>query len=49
MLAVGISGKLVAAHVFPPVSPYNGWEADWHSVLERSFWCHADSLHSAWP
>jgi peptidoglycan/LPS O-acetylase OafA/YrhL len=42
MLAVGISGKLVAAHVFPPASPYNGWEADWHSVLERSFWCHAD-------
>jgi peptidoglycan/LPS O-acetylase OafA/YrhL len=42
LLAVGVSGKLVAAHVFPPVSPYNGWAADWHSVLERSFWCHAD-------
>jgi peptidoglycan/LPS O-acetylase OafA/YrhL len=42
LLAVGISGKLVAAHIYPPVTPYNGWAADWHSVLERSFWCHAD-------
>jgi peptidoglycan/LPS O-acetylase OafA/YrhL len=42
MLILGISGKLVAAHVYPPAIPYDGWGADWHSVLERSFWCHAD-------
>src|SRR5207249_957472 len=41
VLVVGVSGKLVAAYVFPPTIPYNGWGADWHSVLERSFWCHA--------
>jgi peptidoglycan/LPS O-acetylase OafA/YrhL len=41
MLAVGVSGKLVAAHVFHP-GIYHGWKADWQSVVERSFWCHAD-------
>jgi len=41
MLAVGVSGKLVAAHVFHP-GIYHGWVADWQSVVERSFWCHAD-------
>lgn len=42
MLAVGLSGKAVAAWVVPPVAPFAGWEADVHSVIERSFWCHAD-------
>jgi peptidoglycan/LPS O-acetylase OafA/YrhL len=42
MLLVGLSGKASAALLVPPVYPYAGWEADWHSVLERSFWCQAD-------
>lgn len=42
MLLVGLSGKFVAAFEVPPIRPYAGWEADWHSVLERSFWCQAD-------
>lgn len=42
MLIVGLSGKAVAAWVFPPVAPFAGWEADVHSVVERSFWCQAD-------
>jgi peptidoglycan/LPS O-acetylase OafA/YrhL len=41
ILAVGVSGKLVAAHVFHP-GIYHGWAADWQSVVERSFWCQAD-------
>jgi peptidoglycan/LPS O-acetylase OafA/YrhL len=41
LLALGISGKLVAAHAFQP-GLYHGWAADWQSVLERSFWCQAD-------
>ncbi len=42
MLAVGLSGKAAAAFVFPGVSAYAGWRSDWHSVLERSIWNHAD-------
>jgi peptidoglycan/LPS O-acetylase OafA/YrhL len=41
LLVVGISGKLVAAHAFQP-GLYHGWNADWQSVVERSFWCQAD-------
>jgi peptidoglycan/LPS O-acetylase OafA/YrhL len=41
MLAIGVSGKLVAAHAFHP-GAYHGWEANWESVVERSFWCQAD-------
>jgi peptidoglycan/LPS O-acetylase OafA/YrhL len=41
MLAIGVSGKLVAAHAFEH-GPYHGWEANWESVVERSFWCQAD-------
>ena len=42
MLAVGLSGKAAAAFVFPGVRAYAGWRSDWHSVLERSIWNHAD-------
>jgi peptidoglycan/LPS O-acetylase OafA/YrhL len=42
MLLIGLSGKAAATFLVPPVRPYAGWEADWHSVLERSFWCQAD-------
>lgn len=31
----------VAAHVLP-VSPTDGYQANWHSVLERSFWARTD-------
>ena len=24
------------------MSAFNGWNNDWHSVIERSFWCQAD-------
>jgi len=39
LLCVGLSGKLAEA-VLSPGAP--GWDADWHSVLERSFWVQAD-------
>jgi peptidoglycan/LPS O-acetylase OafA/YrhL len=42
LLLFGLSGKAVAAWIVPPVHAYAGWNADWHSVIERSFWCHAD-------
>jgi peptidoglycan/LPS O-acetylase OafA/YrhL len=41
LLALGLSGKAAAAYVVPGAVT-RGWEADWHSVLERSFWCQAD-------
>jgi peptidoglycan/LPS O-acetylase OafA/YrhL len=41
LLVVGVSGKLAAAHGFP--TGFNhGWNADWQSVVERSFWGQAD-------
>jgi peptidoglycan/LPS O-acetylase OafA/YrhL len=42
MLVLGLSGKASAVFLVPPVHPYAGWSADWHSVLERSFLCQAD-------
>jgi peptidoglycan/LPS O-acetylase OafA/YrhL len=42
MLVIGLSGKAAAAYVFSSPNPYAGWDANWHSVLERSFWCQAD-------
>jgi peptidoglycan/LPS O-acetylase OafA/YrhL len=42
LLLIGLAGKAVAAYVVPPSAPFNGWEHDWHSVVERSFLCHAD-------
>lgn len=41
LLAVGLSGKLVAGHVFP-ASPTAGYGNNLHSVVERSFWNQAD-------
>ncbi|HVE66978.1 MAG TPA: acyltransferase [Solirubrobacteraceae bacterium] len=41
LLAVGLSGKLVAGVVLP-ASPAAGYSSDWHSVVERSFWAQAD-------
>jgi peptidoglycan/LPS O-acetylase OafA/YrhL len=41
LLVVGLSGKLAAAHVVPG-GLLAGYEADWHSVVERSFWAQAD-------
>lgn len=40
LLLVGLSGKH-AAHLSPG-SPLAGYNADWHSVIERSFWAQAD-------
>jgi peptidoglycan/LPS O-acetylase OafA/YrhL len=37
---VGLSGKY-AAHLLPG-SPTEGFDANWHSVIERSFWAQAD-------
>jgi peptidoglycan/LPS O-acetylase OafA/YrhL len=41
LLLIGLSGKLVAG-VILPASPGDGYDADWHSVVERSFWAQAD-------
>jgi peptidoglycan/LPS O-acetylase OafA/YrhL len=41
LLAVGVSGKLVAAQAFPS-GINHGWTATWESVIERCFWCQAD-------
>jgi peptidoglycan/LPS O-acetylase OafA/YrhL len=41
LLAIGASGKLAAAHAFPETINH-GWNPDWQSVVERSFWCQAD-------
>lgn len=41
LLVVGLSGKAVAAHALP-ASPLAGYGANWHSVVERSFWAQAD-------
>jgi len=41
LLALGLSGKLVAG-LLVPGSPAAGYESDWHSVIERSFWAQAD-------
>jgi peptidoglycan/LPS O-acetylase OafA/YrhL len=42
LLLIGLVGKAVAAYMVEPVRPFAGWEADWHSVIERSFLCQAD-------
>jgi peptidoglycan/LPS O-acetylase OafA/YrhL len=41
LVLVGLAGKATAAFVIPP-GPAGGWGADWHSVVERSFFGHAD-------
>jgi peptidoglycan/LPS O-acetylase OafA/YrhL len=42
ILVIGLTGKAIAAFLIPASAQYDGWEANWHSVLERSFWCQAD-------
>jgi peptidoglycan/LPS O-acetylase OafA/YrhL len=42
LAGIGLLGKLVAALVVPGLGPGNGWVADWHSVIERSFVANAD-------
>lgn len=42
LLGVGLAGKAIAAYAVPPSAPFNGFDYDWHSVVERSFLCHAD-------
>jgi peptidoglycan/LPS O-acetylase OafA/YrhL len=41
LLVLGLSGKLVAGHVFP-AAPTAGYGNNLHSVVERSFWAQAD-------
>lgn len=41
LVLVGLTGKATAAFVLPP-GPWGGWGADWHTVIERSFFAHAD-------
>jgi peptidoglycan/LPS O-acetylase OafA/YrhL len=41
LVLVGLAGKATAAFVIPPGAS-GGWGADWHSVVERSFFGHAD-------
>ena len=42
MLLIGISGKLAAQHLVVNPGPAGGYEADWHTVIVRSFWAQAD-------
>ena len=41
LLLIGLSGKAAAAHLLP-AGPLAGYNTDWHSVVERSFWAQAD-------
>jgi peptidoglycan/LPS O-acetylase OafA/YrhL len=42
LLVLGLTGKAAAAYLVPPPAPFDGWGRNWHSVVERSFWCQAD-------
>jgi peptidoglycan/LPS O-acetylase OafA/YrhL len=42
LLAIGASGKAVATFVVTSHGPFAGYQHDWNSVIEKSFWCHAD-------
>ena len=43
VFVIGLGGKLAATYlVLPGTGPSPGWDADWHSVLERSFLAQAD-------
>jgi peptidoglycan/LPS O-acetylase OafA/YrhL len=46
LLAIGLLGKAIAAFVVssPPGEGWSaeGWGTNWHSVIERSFFCQAD-------
>jgi peptidoglycan/LPS O-acetylase OafA/YrhL len=41
LLFVGLTGKLAAGHLVA-ADPLAGYNSDWHSVIERSFWAQAD-------
>jgi peptidoglycan/LPS O-acetylase OafA/YrhL len=41
LVLLGLAGKATAAFLIPP-GPSGGWGDDWHSVVERSFFGHAD-------
>jgi peptidoglycan/LPS O-acetylase OafA/YrhL len=41
LLLIGLSGKAAAAYLFP-AGPLAGYDTNWHSVIERSFWAQAD-------
>jgi peptidoglycan/LPS O-acetylase OafA/YrhL len=41
LLLIGLTGKLAAAHLLP-AHMLAGYNTDWHSVIERSFWAQAD-------
>lgn len=41
LLLLGLSGKAMAGIVVP-ADPTAGYDANWHSVIERSFWAQAD-------
>lgn len=41
LICLGLVGKAIATFVVPP-GPSGGWGADWHTVIERSFFAHAD-------
>ena len=42
LLLIGLTGKLVAGFVVTAETPGAGWDTNWHSVIERSFWAQAD-------
>jgi peptidoglycan/LPS O-acetylase OafA/YrhL len=42
MLCIGLSGKAAGAYLVPPAEPFAGWDANWHSVIERGFLGQAD-------
>ena len=42
VLLAGVTGKLAAAHLVAPSTPFDDWSQNWHSVVVRSFWCQAD-------
>jgi peptidoglycan/LPS O-acetylase OafA/YrhL len=41
LIILGLIGKATSTFLVPP-GPGGGWAADWHSVIERSFFAHAD-------
>ena len=41
LIGLGLVGKAIGTFVVAP-GPDGGWGADWHTVIERSFFAHAD-------
>jgi peptidoglycan/LPS O-acetylase OafA/YrhL len=42
LFVIGLLGKALSAFVVPADNFWDGWNADWHSVLDKSFLCQAD-------